>query len=75
MALLPTSPLWPPQRLAPNALPYGMSSKCFDYCPQTPPCQLRYFPPPCMCTTVGPPAAWTAPLAAQPTPAHVSPHV
>jgi hypothetical protein len=61
MSLLPTSPLWPPQRLAPNALPYGVHAKCFDYCPPVPPCQLHYFPS-CLCTYVAspwPPATWS----------------
>lgn len=55
---------WPPftGRIAPNALPYGVTARCWDVCERPSPCTLHYFPSPCMCTTVGPPATWSAPL-------------
>lgn len=66
---LPTSPEWWPTRTR-DALPYGVVSWCFGICPKTPVDQLRYLPPPCICTTVGPPATWSATLpAAGATPA------
>lgn len=61
--------LWPPQNIAPPALPYGAHSSCFTFCPPSPTCGLRYFPPPCICTTEGPPDAWSAPIGGHAGPA------
>lgn len=44
--------LWPPFGsigIAPPALPYGVVSRCFEYCPPTPSFALCYFPAPCVC--------------------------
>lgn len=61
---LPSSPDWAwPGNVRP-ALPYGITSWCYGICPKTPVSPLRYLPPPCICTTVGPPVAWMAPLPA-----------
>lgn len=53
MGFLPTSPEWTRQR-TPDALPYGVQHRCFDYCVPTPDFQLRYMPSPCVCTEEGP---------------------
>jgi len=57
--------LWPPQRIAPPALPYGAHSACFDFCHGPDPCTLRYFPPPCICTTTGPTTPWAGDVSGQ----------
>lgn len=59
---LPTSPEWWPERTR-DALPYGVVSWCFSQCPHTPVDQLRYMPPPCICTIstpVQPVVPWSA---------------
>lgn len=70
--MLPTSPEWNWRPNVRDALPYGVVSWCFGICPKTPVDQLRYLPPPCICTIstpVQPVVPWVAPLAAAP-PSH-----
>lgn len=52
MSFLPSSSEWT-RAVYPNALPFMVQHKCFDYCLPTPDCQLRYLPSPCVCTTEG----------------------
>lgn len=67
--MLPTSPEWNFNPNVRRALPYGVVSWCFGVCPKTPETQLRFLPPPCICTTTTPGqpvVPWMAPLAAAP---------
>lgn len=54
MAVLAGTSEWT-QAVYPNALPYMVKHRCFDYCVPTPDCKLRYMPPPCLGTYPCPP--------------------